>query len=183
MSITVNCNVSWGDNAAVHFTYADIPIVLYLETMNSHVPPPLLQMVSFHVNDNRIICNLYELSLPKVNLMVKSELNNADLKMTTKNGFTLLKLIDEHGMIDDGALQKKYPDDMVELFMNYDNASSSGNNEAFKIYEKSREIFTRMMKGRGGSRSRRLIRSRHKTKRVKRTKSMKRYNRRRYKRA
>lgn len=183
MSITVNCNVSWGDNAAVHFTYADIPIVLYLKTMNSRVLPPLLQMVSFHVNDDSIICNLYELSLPKVNLTVKSELNNADLKMTTKNGFTLLKLIDEYGMIDEGALQQKYPDDMVKLIMNYDNAYSSGNNEAFKIYEKSREIFPRMMKGGGGGnngrRSRRLIRSRRKAKRVKRTKSMKRYNHRR----
>ena len=180
MSITVNCNVSWGDNAAVHFTYADIPIVLHLKTMKSRVPPPLLQMVSFHVNDDSIICNLHELSLPKVNLTVKSELNNADLKMTTKNGFTLLKIIDEHGMIDEGALQQKYPDDMVELITKYDNASSSGNNKAFKIYEKSREIFPRMMRGGGGGNNgRRLIRSRRKAKRVKRTKSMKRYNKRR----
>ena len=95
MSITVNCNVSWGDSAAVHFTYADIPIVLYLETMNSRVPPPLLKMVSFHVNDDSIICNLYDLYRPKVNPIVKLELNNADLKMTTENGFTLLKIIDD----------------------------------------------------------------------------------------
>jgi hypothetical protein len=139
MSLTVNCNISWGDKPAVHFTYADIPIVLHLKTMNSYVSPLLLQKVNFHVNDDHTICNLYELSLPEIPPMVKSELAAADLKMTTKNGFTLLKIIDDEGMIDYDALKQKYPDDLVELFSNYEKASNSGINEAFKIYEKSRE--------------------------------------------
>ena len=169
MSITVNCNVSWGDNAAVHFTYADIPIVLHLKMMNSYVSPLLLQKVNFHVNDDHTICNLYKLSLPEIPPMVKSELAAADLKMTTKNGFTLLKIIDDYGMIDDAALKQA---DLVELVSNYEKASSSGINEAFKIYEKSREIFPRMLKGGKNSRRRR--------RKAKRTKSVKRYNKRRY---
>jgi len=145
MSITVNCHISWGDNPAVHFMYEDIPIVLHLKTMNSRVPPPLLQKVNF------IICNLYELSLPKIPPMAKLELA-ADLKMTTENRFTLLKIIEDYGMIDDDALKQKYPDDLIELFTNYENASSSGINEAFKIYEKSRHVFPRMMKAGKNSR-------------------------------
>ena len=168
MSITVDCHISWGDNPAVHFMYEDIPIVLHLKTMNSRVPPPLLQKVNF------IICNLYELSLPKIPPMVKLELA-ADLKMTTKNGFTLLKIIDDEGMIDNDVLKQKYPADLVELFTNYANASSSGINEAFKIYEKSREIFPGMLKG--GKNSRRI---RRKTKRAKMKRSVSRtHNRRR----
>jgi hypothetical protein len=168
MSITVECHISWGDNPAVHFTYADIPIVLHLKTMNSCVSPLLLQKVNFYVNDDHTIRNLYELSLPKIPPMVKSELA-ADLKMTTKNGFTLLKIIDDHGMIDDAALKQA---DLVELFSNYEKASSSGINEAFKIYEKSREIFPGMLKGGKTSRRRR--------RKAKRPKSVKRYNKRRY---
>ena len=174
MSITVNCHISWGDNPAVHFMYEDIPIVLHLKMMNSYVPAPLLQKVNFYVNDHHTICNLYELSLPKIPPMVKLELA-ADLKMTTKNGFTLLKIIDDEGMIDNDVLKQKYPADLVELFTNYANASSSGINEAFKIYEKSREIFPGMLKG--GKNSRRI---RRKTKRAKMKRSVSRtHNRRR----
>ena len=169
MSLTVNCNISWGGNPAVHFTYADIPIIFYLKMMNSCVSPLLLQKVNFYVNDDHTICNLYELSLLTIPPMVKSELAAADLKMTTKNGFTLLKIIDDEGMIDDAKLN---PDDLVELRSNYEKASTSGINEAFKIYEKSREIFPGMLKGGKNSRRRR--------RKAKRPKSVKRYNKRRY---
>ncbi len=67
MSVTVNCNIDFGQYAgegAIHFTYEDIPIVLHLKTMNSCVSPLLLQKVNFHVNDDHTICNLYDLSLP-----------------------------------------------------------------------------------------------------------------------
>jgi hypothetical protein len=133
MSLTVNCNISWGGSFYV-CRYSDC-----IAFKNDEFSPLLLQKVNFHVNDDHIICNLYELSLPEIPPMVKSELAAADLKMTTKNGFTLLKIIDDEGMIDYDALKQKYPDDLVELFSNYEKASNSGINEAFKIYEKSRE--------------------------------------------
>ena len=148
MSITVNCHISWGDNPAVHFMYEDIPIVLDLETMNKRVPPPLLQKVNF------IICTLYELSLLKIPPMAKLELA-ADLKMTTENSFTLLTIIEDYGVIDDVALKQNYPDDWDEFSTNYENASSSGVNEVFKIYEKARDAFPRMMGGKNSRRRRR----------------------------
>lgn len=143
MSITVNCHISWGDEPAVHFIYEDIPIVLNLATMNSQAPPTLLQRVNF------IICNLYELSLPKAKLEL------ANLKMTTDR-VTLVTIVEEHGMIDDEALQQEYPDDWEKFTRNYSQASTSGNNQVFTIYEKARYEFPGIMVPRmGGKNSRR----------------------------
>ena len=112
---------------------------------------------------------------------IKSDLNNANLKLTAPPD-VIVKIIDEAGSVDLGNLSINYPTDWNEFVMNYDTASSSGSNEVYKIYEKARQMFPRMMRGRGGGkngRRSRRIRSRRKAKRVKRTKSMKRYNHRR----
>jgi hypothetical protein len=83
--------------------------------------------------------------------MAKLELA-ADLKMTTENRFTLLKIIEDYGGIDNVALKQNYPDDWDEFSTNYANASTSGINEVFKIYEKSRDVFPMMMKAGKNSR-------------------------------
>lgn len=137
----MNCHISWEDEPAVHFIYEDIPIVLDLATMNSHAPPTLLQRVNF------IICNLYELSLPKAKLEL------ANLKMTTDRN-TLVTIVEDHGMIDNEALIQEYPDDWKKFTRNYSQASTSGN-QVFTIYEKARREFPGIMVPRGGKNSRR----------------------------
>jgi hypothetical protein len=168
-----------------------------------------MKLVNFHVNDDHTICNLYNLyqywniggqfnaemrweldsteDSDDHTIRIKSELNNEGLQLTAPTD-VIMKIISEAGMIDTSALAQKYPVDWNEYVMNEEDSTSS-NNQVFKIYAKSVEIFPIMnqMRGmRGGRKNdrrsrriRRLIRSRRKAKRVKRAKSMKRCNQRR----
>ena len=124
-------------------------------------------------------CRQYTMDSSELISRIKSELNNADLKLTAPLD-VIMKIINEAGSIDVSNLPIKYPKDWTEFVMNYETVSTSGSNEVYKIYEKARERFPRMMRGRGGGNNgRRSRRSRRKAKRVKRTKSMKRHNKRR----
>lgn len=209
---TVRCNVTFPttNDGIVHFTYEDIPIELYFHELADVVDKDSMKLVKFHVNDDHTICNLYNLyeywyiggqfnaemtwelgsteDTVDHTRRIKSELNNEGLQLTAPTD-VVKKIIIEAGMIDTIALSQKYPVDWTEYVMNYEQASTSGNNQVFRIYAKSLEIFPIMnqMRGmRGGRKNdrrsrriRRLIRSRRKAKRVKRAKSMKRCNQRR----
>ena len=210
--LTVRCNVTFqnANKGIVHFTYEDIPIELSFHELVNVFDKDSMKLVNFHVNDDHTICNLYNLyeywyiggqfnaemtrelgstEDPVVHTRrIKSELNNEGLQLTAPTK-VIMKIIIEAGMIDASALSQKYPVDWTEYVRNYAQASTSGNNQVFRIYAKSLEIFPIMnqMRGmRGGRKNdrrsrriRRLIRSRRKAKRVKRAKSMKRCNQRR----
>lgn len=203
--LTVDCNVKFDahEDGSVHFTYEDIPIELRFSYLADVVDKISMKSVNFHVNDDHTICNLHNLyeywlgggqfnAEMRCELQstedagvhdrrIKHELKNEALKLTAPTGVIMTIIIDA-GIIDVGALSQKYPVDWDEFARNYTPASTSGNNQVFKIYEKSFEIFPIMnqMRGmRGGRKNdrrirriRRIIRSRRKAKRS--SKSMKR---------
>ena len=212
MSITVNCNVSWGDNAgegAIHFTHEDIPIVLYFSSLSDVGDPNSMKSVNLHVNDDRTICTLYDLydyfrrdgwfnlemtrehgqyreESRELNHRIKTELANAELKLTAPTEI-LMTIINEAGSMEMQIFRTKCPQDWQEYTQHYAAALRSETNQIVKCRVKMHAMFPiagriYAIEGRGGSRSRRLIRSRRKANRVKRPKSMKRYNKRRYKR-
>jgi hypothetical protein len=203
--LTVDCNVKFDahEDGSVHFTYEDIPIELSFSYLADVVDKISMKSVNFHVNDDHTICNLHNLyeywlgggqfkAEMRCELQstedagvhdrrIKRELKNEALKLTAPTGVIMTIIIDA-GIIDVVALRQKYPVDWDEFARNYAQASTSGNNQVFKIYEKSFEIFPIMnqMRGmRGGRKNdrrirriRRIIRSRRKAKRS--SKSMKR---------
>jgi hypothetical protein len=204
--LTVDCNVKFHDahdaDGSVHFTYEDIPIELRCSYLADVVDKISMKSVNFHANDDHTICNLHnlyeywlggqfnaemrcELQSTEDAIVhdrrIKYELKNEALKLTAPTD-VIMQIIIDAGIIDVRALKQKYPVDWDEFAMNHAQASTSGNNQVFKIYEKSFEIFPIMnqMRGmRGGRKNdrrirriRRIIRSRRKAKRS--AKSMKR---------
>lgn len=204
MSVTVNCNVEFGayeGEGAIHFTYEDIPIVLHFTSLLDVVNPNSMKSVNLHVNYDRTICTLYDLydyhvrtgwfnlemtrevgqyreERHELNRRIKAELANAELKLTAPPEI-LMTIINEAGSMEMQLFRTKCPHDWQEYTQNYAAALRSETNQIVKCRVKMHAMFPiagRMyaIEGRGGSRRR------HKAKRAKRTKSIKRHNKRRY---
>lgn len=198
MSITVNCHISWGDDPAVHFMYEDIPIVLHFTSLLDVVNPNSMKSVNLHVNYDRTICTLYDLcdyhvrtgwfnlemtrevgqyreERHELNRRIKAELANAELKLTAPTKI-LMTIINEAGSMEMQLFRTICPQDWQEYTQNYAAALRSETNQIVKCRVKMHAMFPiagriYAIEGRGGSRSRR---------KAKRTKSVKRYNKRRY---
>ena len=128
MSLTVDCTVSFaGDNdGSVRFKHECAPIVLHFTGLRSVVNRDSMNSVNLHAN-GRIICTLNDLhdclnpSKFGDTSAIKTELQNADLKMTAPTDI-FMKIITEAGMMDNHnhnhnhnhmRLMHEYPDDWI----------------------------------------------------------------------
>ena len=185
--ITVNCTVSLDESGqgAIKFTFEDIPFVIYFRNLHRYMVVAELEVLNFHVNDDRTICSAYDLKdyygrrgvFPLISQYedsetrterIKIELANPALKLTAPRDIFMKFIKDTNASIDNAELQRLYP----EEFAQFSNGNAPDTNTIVMIYEKKNGMFQRS----GGRRKngRHCRRTRQKTKRVKRAKLRKR---------
>ena len=177
--ITVKCTISLNESGLdpITFTFEDIPFVidsrdLYEDGVVDHE----LQELKVHVNDDHIICSVYDLKIFERTRRfeaiitekyessydrterIKRELVNPDLKLSAPRNIFMKFIKDTDASINRAELQRLYP----EAFMQY---SSEGeipeSNPVSMIYEKKRMMFP---SSHGGNKKRTMRKSYRRTK-------------------
>jgi hypothetical protein len=185
--ITVNCTLSLNESGlgAIKFTFEDIPFVIYARALYAVVDDEL-EKIKVHVNDDHIICSVYDLKMfdrrrgrfeeitkekyessDDRTERIKRELDDQYLKLSAPRNIFMKFIKDTNASLNMAELQRLYPDEYAQ-WINGDTSESP----VSIIYEKK----DRMFPSSGGRRKngRRCRRTRQKTKRVKRAKLMKR---------